>query len=120
MLASSEFIARTYTEFRSLELTRYCLNVAYFEDDDEQTDDWSDTTTIEAASVKDLAYLKRDVDELRRGLRTVWVLCIFALASLVVSLAFLAYRPIGLSQDDLKEVLRNDKVDQVLHLLEDR
>lgn len=94
--------------------------VAYFEDEDEQTDDWSDTTTIEAASVKDLAYLKRDVDELRRGLRTVWVLCIFALASLVVSLAFLASRPVGLSQEDLKEVLKDNKVDQVLELLEGR
>lgn len=93
-----------------------------FDDDigDEDTDEWADATTIQAASVKDVAYLKRDLDEVRRGLRTVWVLCIVALTCLVISLAFLAARPVGLSQDDLREVLQDDRMDKVLDRLDSK
>jgi hypothetical protein len=80
-----------------------------------------DKTPIEMASIKDLAYLKQDVDELRRGLRTVWVLCIVSLSCLVISLGFLAARPAGVSKDDLKDVLkesRQEKVDKLLKMLE--
>lgn len=83
--------------------------------------DRDDKTPIEMASIKDLAYLKQDVDHLRRALRTVWVLCIVSLTCLVISLGFLAARPVGLSKDDLKEVMqdtRQEKMDQVLRAFE--
>ena len=81
-----------------------------------------DKTPIEMASIKDLAYLKQEVDQLRRGLRTVWVLCVVAMACLVISLGFLAARPVGLSKGDLKDVLhdaRQDKMDEVLRRLDE-
>ena len=93
------------------------------DDDFEDDDDWSEKTSVEVASFKDLAYLAAEVDELRRGLRTVWVLCILSLASLVVSLGVLAMRPVGVSEKELLDVFeinRTDKMDKVLEILENR
>lgn len=85
--------------------------------EDRPRDEWDEVTSIQVASVKDVAYLKRDIDELRRALRTVWILCIFALASLVVSLTFLASRSVGISQDDLKEILEDHRSEQITRFL---
>ena len=79
--------------------------------------DRDDKTPIEMASIKDVAYLKRDIDELRRGLRTVWILCVVAMTCLVISLGFLAARPAGLSQGDLQNVMEDKRTKQVDKLL---